>query len=341
MKYKIGFCGGSFDPLHVGHVDMILQGASMCDRFYVALSYSRTRDHIPMEYRYRWLRNTFRHLPNVTILLLEDTAGDKESYSEADWERGRDEVLSKIGAPVDVVLAGEDYVESGRFEALYHCPVIYIPRNGISSTLIRQNPLAHWNWIAPAARPYFVKRVLIVGSESTGKSTLAKNLSIVYEAGLLEEVGRDVCDEAGCEDTMVPEDFTTIMIRHKDEELKALRTSRRLLFEDTDVLTTLWYSGYLLASEDEKKKLKDLAEAIFAVNRFDLVLFLEPTVPFVQDGTRNESIAAEREACSQSLKQVFLSHGVNLHCLSGDYTSRFLEARKWINETFAITEVEK
>ena len=30
MKYKVGMYGGSFDPLHIGHIHDIIRAASRC-----------------------------------------------------------------------------------------------------------------------------------------------------------------------------------------------------------------------------------------------------------------------------------------------------------------------
>lgn len=44
---------------------------------------------------------------------------------------------------------------------------------------------------------------------------------------------------------MIPEDFTDILLQHKTRELEAVERSNRVLFEDTDCLTTLFYIGFL------------------------------------------------------------------------------------------------
>lgn len=41
MQYKVGMYGGSFDPLHIGHIEVIIKAASQCKKLYVVLSYSR------------------------------------------------------------------------------------------------------------------------------------------------------------------------------------------------------------------------------------------------------------------------------------------------------------
>jgi len=337
MQYKVGMYGGSFDPLHIGHIDAIIKAASQCEKLYVVLSYSRERDSIPMEYRYRWIRNSFRHMENIEIILLEDTAVSKSDYDTDDyWEKGRDYVFSKIGTKVDVVFCGSDYLGSNRYENLYKCDVVYFDRNSIpiSSSAIRKNPFEYWEYIPKICRSYYVKKILFVGGESTGKSTIAANLALAYNTNFLEEVGREVCDYAGDEDLMIASDFHEILLKHKTKELEMIKQSNKLFFVDTDALTTKFYAQFLLYGNG--KNAEKLADAITEINNFDLIFFLEPTVAFVQDGTRNFKIEAEREKYSRQIKALFDEAGLEYICLSGDYLNRYEEVKRIIKEKYGI-----
>ena len=337
MRYKVGMYGGSFDPLHIGHIDAIIRAASQCEKLYIVLSYSRLRDHIPMEYRYRWIKNSFRHMDNIEIIPLEDTAVSKEEYDTADyWEKGRNFVLSRIGTDVDAVFCGSDYAGTNRYEQLYHCRVIYLDRSliPISSSDIRKNPFRYWDYIPQICRPYFTKKILFVGGESTGKSTLTANMALAYNTNYLEEVGREVCENAGSEKLMITEDFYEILMKHKVKEKELIKQSNKLFFVDTDALTTKFYIRFLL--DDAKEKAERLADAIAQINTFDLVFFLEPSVTFVQDGTRNEVIGSDRERYSGQIKSLFEQAGIHLICLSGDYLSRYEAVKKIISERYGI-----
>lgn len=340
MQYKTGMYGGSFDPLHIGHVRCIVQAVSMCEDLYIVLSYSRNRDRIPMEYRYRWIYNSFKHMSNIHIILLEDSERSKEEYDQQEaWETGRDYVLSQIGDPVDVVFCGSDYQGTERYETLYRCPVVYFDRESppVSSTEIYQAPFRYWDEIPVIARPYFVKKVLLIGGESTGKSTLAQNLALAYNTNFLGEVGRDVCDYAGgVEELMIEEDFHEILLKHKLKEMEAVKESNRLLFVDTDALITKFFSHFLFTDQDVRKRNDNLADAITAINHFDLILFLEPTVAFVQDGTRNEKLLTDREGYSQQIKDLFDEAGLKYYSIDGNYEQRYLAARELISKTFGI-----
>lgn len=342
MRYKTGMFGGSFDPLHTGHIDCMVMAASMCEELYIVLSYSRARDRIPMEYRYRWIYNSFKHMRNVKIILLEDSEESKADYNkEEDWVAGRDEVLAKIGKPVDVVFCGSDYKGSGRYEKLYGCPVVYFDRqrHPVSSTEIFQDPFRYWDSIPRIAQPYFVKKVLLIGGESTGKSTLAQNLALTYNTNFLAEVGRDVCDAAGgVEELMIEEDFQEILLKHKVAEMEAVKSSNRILFVDTDALITKFFSHFLFTNPEILRRNDMLADAIAAINHFDLVLFLLPTVAFVQDGTRNEKLLEDREGYSNQIKEIFDNQGIRYHEIGGDYEERYEAAVKLINTAFGLKE---
>lgn len=343
MKYKVGMFGGSFEPLHVGHIHDIIRAASVCEKLYIMISWSKTRDQIPKEYRYRWILNSCKQLPNIKIMFVEDTATSKEEYnSDYYWENGANDIKKLIGEPIDAVFCGSDYEGTNRFESLYpESDVIYYSRKEvpIASTNIREDAIKNWDYIPNVAKPYFCKKVLIIGGESTGKSTLVENLAAAYNTNFVREIGRDTCEIAGGEDLMVMDDLIENMLRQKTEEMEQVKHSNRLLFIDTDALTTVFYSKLLLEDEYEVNACYELGYAINFINDFDLILFLEPDVSFVQDGTRNEDIKNDRIKYSNQLKQLFEARKIDFVSISGDYLNRFDTAKKLIEERLHITTV--
>lgn len=325
MEYNVGMYGGSFNPLHMGHVDCIIRAANMCRELYIVLSLGHNRGEIDGRIRYRWLYRLTKHIGNVKIITLEDEAVSKAEYSEKFWQSDADKVKAAVGKPIDVVFCGSDYYENSFWNKCYPDSKLYIfSRNDISSTEIRKNPYAHWDWLPNIVRPYYVKKVLLMGGESTGKSTLTINLANRFNTNYIDEVGRSISERSGTDMMMLSEDFTEILLQHKLNEIKAIEKSNKVIFEDTDALITQFYMGFLEDPGIEKNKA--LSDAIDRLNSYDLILFLEPDVAFVQDGDRSEVIRDNREKYSNQIKELMLSHGKQFVIVSGSYEERYEKA---------------
>ena len=246
MGYNVGMYGGSFNPLHMGHVDCIIRAANMCKELYIVLSIGHNRGEIDGRIRYRWIYQLTKHIGNVKLITLEDEAASKAEYNEKYWQSDADKVKAAVGKPIDVVFCGSDYDENSFWNKCYPDSELYIfPRNDISSTEIRKNPYAHWDWIPNIAKPYYVKKVLLMGGESTGKSTLTINLANRFNTNYIDEAGRDISERSGTDMMMLSEDFTEILLQHKLNEIKAIEHSNKVIFEDTDALITQFFMGFL------------------------------------------------------------------------------------------------
>ena len=322
MRYNVGMYGGSFNPLHLGHVDCIIQAANMCRELYIVLSVGYKRNEIDARIRYRWLYRLTKHIGNVTIIMLEDSAETKEAYTEEYWQGDAEKVKAQVGKPIDVVFCGSDYDENSFWNKCYPESELYIfKRNEISSTELRKAPYKHFDWLPNVVKPYYVKKVLLMGSESTGKSTLTINLANRFNTNYIDEAGRDISERSGTDLLMLSEDFTEILLQHKLNEIKAVENSNKVLFIDTDALVTQFYMSFLDDPGIEKNRA--LSDAIDALNRYDLILFLEPDVEFVQDGDRSEVIRDDRKKYSDRIKELLRSHGKQFVSVSGSYQERY------------------
>lgn len=338
MKYNVGLYGGSFDPFHQGHLNNIIQAAGECETLYIMISYSRQRDSVPMEIRYRWILACTKHLNNVEIIPIEDVVTTKQHYDRECWEQGARDIKQAIGRPIDIVYCGTGYEDSQIFETLYpESEVKYFDRTfiPISSSQMRKDIYTYWNFLPQPCRSYYCKKVLIVGTESTGKSTLTENLANFYNTNFVHEVGRDRCEEAGKEEFMNFDDLAYNMICQKREELEAIKTSNKLLFIDTDAIITLFYA-FLLLEPQEAERLERLAMGITEIMDFDLIIFLEPVKKPIQDGTRNEEILNDQEKYSLDLKSLLGNYDMPIFEIDGEYDERYRKVIDIITEQLNI-----
>lgn len=333
--YNVGMYGGSFNPLHMGHVDCIIKAANQCRKLYIVLSIGREREEIDYRIRYRWLYTVTRHIGNVKIITIEDSAKTKQDYTKEYWADDAKLIKKSIGKKIDVVFCGSDYDNKSFWNVCYPESELKIfERDGISSTEIRKNPYKHWNWLPNAVKPYYTKKVLLMGGESTGKSTLTINLANRFNTSFIDEAGRDISERSGTDLLMIPEDFTEILLQHKLNEIKALPSSNKVLFIDTDALVTQFYMNFL--NDAGKAKNKALSDAIDGLNEYDLILFLEPDVDFVQDGDRSTVIKNDREKYSNQIKQLIKEHNKNFISISGSYQERYEKAVEYVKDILNI-----
>ena len=325
MKYKCGMYGGSFNPLHLGHVRCMIEAANQCEELIIVISEGNNRNEIDVRIRYRWIYQLMNHIGNTRIFIMQDDAKTKQDYTKEYWMDDAKKVKEYAGKKIEAVFCGSDYDENSFWAKCYpEAEIIYFERDDISSTKIRENVMEHWNWLPNVVKPYFAKKVLLIGGESTGKSTLTINLAHYYNTNYLEEVGRDISERSGTDRLMLSDDFTDILLLHKIKEREALLSSNKVLFEDTDCLITKFYIRFLEGKDTSANE--ELADAIATLNSYDLVLFLEPDVKFVQDGDRSEVIASNRTIYSNKIKELYREKQFNYEIISGNYQERFLKA---------------
>lgn len=333
FMYEVGMYGGSFNPLHLGHVKCIIKAATQCRELNIILSNGKNRDEVSVRVRYRWLYLLTKHIGNVRIHILEDTADSKEDYTSEYWQSDSEIVKKMIGKHIDVIFCGDDYDNDDNFykKCYPDSDILFFKRDEISSTKIRTNIYKYWEWLPSVVRPYYVKKVLLIGGESVGKSTMTINLANYYNTNYVEEVGRELSEKSGTDKMMLAEDFTEILLKHKLKEMEAIEKSNKVLFIDTDCLITQFYMNFLDDKDQDYENNRTLSDAISDINSYDLVLFLEPDVQFVQDGTRNVEIQENREKYSNQIKDIFDKHNIKYEITNGDYLNRFEKITKLVD----------
>jgi len=323
---KRGLVLGKFMPLHSGHLSLINFAAQRCDQLFVLLCHT-SGEQIDGNVREQWLCKALENFSNITVVSFnyDSSILPNTSISSREVSRQWATAISNLLGPIDFVFSSEPYGDYlaeylGAIHISFDEKRTIIP---VSGSAIRENPFSNWDFIPAHVRPWYVKKICIVGSESTGKSMLTEKLAQHFNTSFVPEMARDIIEKTS---DVILEDLDKIALLHAQTILEKLPLANKLLFIDTDINTTISYASHLFS---EKLFVPSwIAEA----NRSDLYLFLETDCEYVQDGTRVSE--EEREALSLSHKEQFKKAGINLVFLSGDWEKRTNEAISIVRSSF-------
>ena len=147
---------------------------------------------------------------------------------------------------------------------------------------------------APAGRGPALRilRVVLTGSESTGKTTLARALATRYDTAFSPEFARDYLERKRAPLTV--EDVEPIARGQRAAEDQALRAARRVLFLDTDLWSTVLYARHYYGS------CPAWIEEAARSRRGDLYLLNHPDVPWVADPPPARSRRPSGRRCMRS-----------------------------------------
>lgn len=280
QKYKRGLVIGKFLPPHKGHVALIEFAAAQCEQLEVMVC-SLPSEPIPGHLRLQWMKRIFSGSPHIRFRhITEELPQDKEPSRNASkvWS----EYLTQHFGRFDVIFSSEKY---GDFMAEYlpavHVPFDYLRQKfPISGTNIRKHPARHWDFIPDEVKPYFVKKICLYGPESTGKTILAQQLAEHYQTVWVPEFARGHMAAQG--DTFSYEDMEIVGRGQHETEKKARLQANRVLFCDTDALTTLIYSRHYFQKIPQyvQERADNRAE-------YDLHLLLDIDLPWEADPLRD------------------------------------------------------
>lgn len=305
-----GLVVGKFLPLHRGHQVVIETALAQVDELAVVVYDTDApeggRDSfpaLPVEQRAGWIEALYPDLaaivprkdplPDVPVRQRDDPshalayANDLRFLGPFTHVFGSDPYLRPFASAL-----WAEWVEVDG-------PRILMP---ISGTDIRAHPFEHRAMIDPLVYRDLVRKVVLVGTESTGKTTLATALATKLGTNRTREFGRtlwedyiDRGDEPGFDD------FLRVGRTQYEQEQAAALHADRYLICDTNAFTTLLWSEMYYGTADTR--LSQLAWETM----YDYEWFLcHPDFPWEQDGYRElegEKAAALQELHRQKLKE--------------------------------------
>jgi len=366
FKLKVGIFPGKFCPLHRGHISSIIQSATQVDILFVVISYRDISGvttfgglHVTMNMNKLWLQEQFKDLNHIKIIAIDETNLPLYPFGWEPWTNLIFAELEKVGLEhhlrgkrdnpiwmynngnraydVEVLLfGGEPEYKEGYEHYFAPCEYkVFDPsrkRFNICATDIRANVYNCWPWLPTVVRKNFVKKVLITGTESCGKTTLTRYLAKIYNTSRSEEVGRDYAlrNLGGDETLFTEEDFLRIHYLQKEQDRKAIETANKIVFVDTDIVVTDYYAElYLEKSPWILEKLMD-----YYCNQWDLILLLKPDVQWVADGQRMNGDQQKREELHAKIKGLYERLGMGYIEIGGNYNSRLEQGLAILKHVF-------
>ena len=317
-RARHGVIVGKFRPPHLGHSFLIRTARSQVDQL-IVLVCRHASDTIPAELRAAWLRELH---PDVDVRVVDDTFDPDDSHV---WAQN---TIRWLGYVPDVAFTSESYGE--RWAELMGCRHVLVDLHRatvpISGSAVLRDPLAVWEYLAPPVRAYFARRVCVVGAESTGSTTLARDLAVHYRTAWVPEYGRFYYEgrmhSPGAAEWDTSE-FVRIAREQQRLEDALARHANRVLICDTDALATcLWHERYVGCRSAEVERIAD-------ERRYDLYVLTGDEIPFEQDDTRDgEHI---RHAMHARFEQVLSERGAPWLLVTGTRAQRLERAVREID----------
>ena len=176
---------GKFYPPHNGHLALIHRAAR--HHRAIVLVMAAREESIALGDRIDWLRASCSALPNVTVVGVVDDA-PVDYHSDSAWAAHSAVIAATLRVNhlpnPDVVVSSEGYGPHLAAELRSDCELFDPDRVGVrvSGTAVRADLVGRWELLPVPVRLGLATRVVVVGAESTGTSTLAADLYDHYRA---------------------------------------------------------------------------------------------------------------------------------------------------------------
>jgi len=171
-----------------------------------------------------------------------------------------------------------------------------------------------------------MKRIVITGAESTGKSTLAQALSGYYGEPWTQEFVRLYVD--GLDRELNASDLEAIAHGQLAQEDHCLEDAKHLILHDTNLLSSIIYANHYFDT------VIDWVNETFLGRDYTLYLLCMPDIPWVADEGQRES-PESRNKLHLLFKESLDTLKLPYIEISGNPTQRIGEAIKAIDATLA------
>lgn len=303
---------------------LIQRALDACDVVYIVVD-NIMDEVIPVARRIKWVRQQY---PTAVVLTQRHPLPQDPSETPLFWDIWREELLRLLPHPIDAVFASEQY--GARLAKELSADFVMVDHDRltvpVSATLIRQDIIGQWQNLAPAAQNDLRKVICVYGPESTGKSTLTKQLAGHYQMPYVEEYAKQVIEAKNGD--ICFEDMEQIVRGHFRAVMEARRQNTPLLFVDTDAIISKLWSNELFGKESP------IIEEHIARQHFDHYLLLDIDLPWVDDIHRYRP--DERESFFRKCEEQLVARGKSYTVIRGKNQQRLNHAITCVDALFHV-----
>lgn len=257
-----GLIFGKFLPPHKGHIGLIrdaLTHPGLTELHVLVCSLPDLkfgdvlikREAVPGILRVNWIKAIFAEEPRIRVHLVHEENPQSPDEHSIFWDIWAG-VIKQWAGEVDVIFTSEEYGETLKgFLGADHIKVDgWRLKNRISGHEIIADPVENWAHIMPQSRAFFIKRIVLLGPESVGKSHTSRIIAAKVGACQVPEMG-----SARKYDHLGPKDWTSqifseiLTFQKSAEDQVAFDSQSPFMICDTDAIQTIawwkWYTGDL------------------------------------------------------------------------------------------------
>lgn len=320
------FIFGKFFPFHKGHEAMINFALNKCD-FLTVLVCSSNKENIPGTVRSSWIKKTFEHEKKVEVRIFNYLESELPNTSETSKEVSEIWacIFKKLLPDYSLLITSEEY---GKFVAAF-MNIRHIAFDiskklfPVSATAVRNDVFANWRFLPESVKQDFAIKIVLSGTESTGKTTLAEKLAKHFNCSLVPEAAREIITNSK---KISFSDLHLVATEHSKRINEVVLANSPLAIIDTDIYTTKSYARFAFE--------KELEISADNSNKANLYLYLNNDVEYLQDGTRLSE--TERNLLDLSHRQVLTDHKIDFVEIKGHWNGRFEKAVEQINILIAL-----
>ena len=310
--YRNGLIIDSFYPFTKEHQTMINKAIDSCAKVYIIIYQVSEFEKPEAVLRKNWIEMIHRcdeiklieidKLNNFDISTLTYFLEQNFKKFSTNWD---------IKEKLDILYSSEKYGRNflncllgiNKYAFEYQFTMLDDLKIDIKKGRVVCDKSNYLDFFHPIIRNYYIPRLVLLGPESCGKTTLAMKLAEFYKTSWVKEYGHDYCEQklAVQPKSEIPneerkegvfyewsdEDFLHISTEQSKLEDTLANEANKFLICDTDSFATnIWYERYMHKRLD---KLENIHNEHYnkAACSFIYFLFSPKDVPFVQDGTRD------------------------------------------------------